>query len=79
MAEIEHLIASIPDKRRYCIAEIVGPISTLLEISPMAARMRIYRGICEGKIKARKHLGSLRIPRSEVIRILHGEDPYESV
>jgi hypothetical protein len=37
--------------------------------------MRIYRAICEQRLEAKQHLGSLRIPRHEVLRILHGEDP----
>jgi hypothetical protein len=75
MTDVNQLIASMPDKARYRVDEVVGPLSALLDISVNAARMRIYRAICEQRLEAKQHLGSLRIPRHEVLRILHGEDP----
>jgi hypothetical protein len=62
-----------PDKRTYCIAEVAPKLAEVLEISENAARCRIYRALCNGQIKGRRHLGSYRLPREEVIRILEGE------
>ena len=74
--EIEALLAALPQKARFCVAEVVTPLAQVLDISENAARIRIYRAICDGRLQARQHLGSLRIPRAEVLRILHGETPH---
>lgn len=73
--DIAEAIEALPDKPRFCLREIIPPIARVMEISENAARLRLYRAICDGRVQARQHLGSTRIPRSEVIRILTGEEP----
>ena len=63
----------LPVKDRYCISEIIPVIQDLLCISTAAARMFVYRRISSGEIKAKSYLGSMRVEREEVLRIMTGE------
>jgi len=67
------MVIKLADKERYCISEIVPFLKNKLYISDNAARMKIYRGINDGSIRAKSYLGSIRIERAEVERILEGE------
>lgn len=69
------IIPGLPDKERYCISEIVPFFAAVLGVSDNAARIRIHRAIYAQRLQAKSYLGSLRIPRDEVHRMLTGEDP----
>lgn len=62
-------------KERYTVSEVAPEFAAVLGITESGARNRIYRAINEGRIKAVSYLGSLRLPHTEVSRILNGE-PY---
>jgi hypothetical protein len=62
-----------PNKQLFCVAEIVPRLARVLYVNENAARIKIYRAISNGEVKARQYLGSIRIPRDEAIKILEGE------
>lgn len=65
----------LPDKEWFCVAEVTPRLARILGVSDTAAQQRIYRAIADGSLRARRFLGATRLPRSEVIRIVEGEDP----
>ncbi|MFQ5716348.1 MAG: hypothetical protein ACE5GQ_04540 [Nitrospinales bacterium] len=63
-----------PDKESYTVSEMAGFLANKTRIGFDAARRRVYRGIATGKLDILKYLGSTRIPRGEVLRVLRGEE-----
>ena len=69
--ETAEIIARLPRKPRYCISDFAAVLGT----TEQAARRKLYYALSDGKLEYREHLGSIRIPRHEVLRILEGEIP----
>ena len=57
----------------YRVSEVAPALAEALDISAEGARVRIYRAIERGEVQSRTYLGAIRVPRSEVERILSGE------
>ncbi|MFQ5674202.1 MAG: hypothetical protein ACE5G9_14065 [Nitrospinales bacterium] len=53
---------------------MAGFLANKTRIGFDAARRRVYRGIATGKLDILKYLGSTRIPKGEVMRVLRGEE-----
>ncbi len=63
----------IPDKETFSVQEAAALLARALDVRADAARVRIYRAIQRQELTARRHLGTLRLPRAEVRRIVKGE------
>lgn len=64
----------VADKARFTVTEVAELFAAAVGCSQGAARVRIYRAIDDGRVSSVRFLGSLRVPRSEVCRILQVED-----
>jgi|GEM_PF-5163313 len=60
-------------KEHYTVPEVAPALAEVLEITEAGARSRIYRAVDAGHLRARRHLGAIRIPYAETERILRGE------
>ncbi|MEO5378384.1 MAG: hypothetical protein H7832_11485 [Magnetococcus sp. DMHC-6] len=69
-------LLKIPDKPTFAIGEAAQHFALRVGLKPETARTRLYRAIANGEIEATRHLGSLRIPRHELVRIVKGEPVY---
>ncbi len=65
----------IPEKPRLRVLEVARIVAKDLGLNEHAAKVRIYRRIESGEIRAVRVLGSLMIPREEVVRIIQGDQP----
>lgn len=63
----------LPDKERLYVTEVAAVLARKDGLTLQGARMRIYRGIENGRVRCVRVLGTLMIPRSEAERIIEGE------
>ncbi len=74
------LMAELPGKSKFYVAELVPFFARALACSEAAARQRIYRAIRAGRIAVEEYPTAspnpesvtYRIPRDEAIRVLSG-------
>lgn len=64
----------IPRKESFAISEAARLWADLKGCTIDSARVRLYRAIQRGEVQARRHLGTLRLPYREVVRIIKGEE-----
>ena len=60
-------------KARYQVSEVAPVLAAQLEITTDGAAAKLYRRIERGEVRVQYFLGSLRIPKGEVRRIVLGE------
>lgn len=64
----------IPRKNLFAVQEAAELFALAIGVSVDAAKVRLYRAVQRGEIDARSHLGAVRIPYREVVRIIRGEE-----
>lgn len=67
------LLASLPVKDRYTVAEVAAMVAGILAISQIAAYHRLHRRIAQGTIQPFRLLGSTWIDRKTFERIITGD------
>ena len=63
----------LPNRERIYITQLAEVLAYELDITESAARIRLYRGIEAGTVRAVRILGTLMIQRDEAARIIEGE------
>lgn len=64
----------VAKKEQFTVPEVAELLARAAGCSANAARVRIYRAIDDGRLRSNRYLGSLRVPRAEVCRILQVEE-----
>lgn len=66
----------LPGKKRFYISEAARISANFLHITERAARVRLYRQIDDGKIRAIYYLGVMMIEKKELRKALNGESKW---